>query len=398
MVYYEIPGICFGFNIIPAFTGFNAAIYTFIRSGNFYYVAGGFTTYVDPNGVTNNCPFLAKINILTGFLDTTFNHTTGLDNVVNAMVLEGNDLYIAGAFTTCRGSTRQRIAKLNATTGALDTTFDTASGCDNTANALAIDSTGLYVGGTWTNYKGTARQRIVKISKTNASLDGSFTNSGRGWFLGGSIQSLVLDGVGGLYCSGSFTVYDSIAIPSTTVQNICRLNSTTAALDTTFSTTSGANGFISKMIFVPSQNAIYIGGSFTTYKGVTRQNVAKINATTAALDTTFDSASGANNFLNDIVLIGNGLVLLGRFSTYKGATTEYIAKIDTTTAALDTTFSTASAFGTFTANWPLNGYFDPLSNFLYVGGLFSTYKGVSRPFNVRLNPTTAQDQTGAING
>jgi hypothetical protein len=350
-------------------TLFNGDVECSVISGSYIYVGGSFTLY-------NNqvCERIAKISLIDGSVDPTFNTASGFNALVRSIALDSSgNLYAGGDFTTYKGTTRQSIAKINATTAALDTTFDAESGFDNQVFSIALDGSGsLYACGAFTSYKGTTRQRIAKLNATTAALDTTF-DAASGF--NSTVRSIALDSSGNFYAGGGFTSYKA-----TTRQRIAKINATTAALDASFNSASGFDNVVNVIALDGSGN-LYAGGSFTSYKATTRQRIAKINATTAALDTTFDSASGFNNAagfgvsVNSIIFDGSGsLYAGGNFSLYKGTAREFIAKLNATTAALDTTFDSASGFkGGAVQTMALDG-----SGTLYVGGLFGEYKTLNK--------------------
>jgi trimeric autotransporter adhesin len=73
---------------------------------------------------------------------------------VVAFAFSGSPLYIGGSFTTYRGVPAQHIAKLDLINGNLDATFTQATGLDNTVNSLDISGSSLYLGGSFTAYRG----------------------------------------------------------------------------------------------------------------------------------------------------------------------------------------------------------------------------------------------------
>ena len=342
-----------------ALSGFDGIVQSCIldATGTYLYCGGAFTSY---RGVARQR--VAKIHIPTQTLDATFDSASGFDSTVYALALDGSgNLYCGGSFTTYKGTTRQYIAKINGSTAALDATFDSASGFNGTVWSFALDGSGnLYCGGAFTTYKGTTRQCIAKLNGSTAALDATF-DSASGF--GSVVYSIALDGSGNLYCGGNFTTYKG-----TTRQYIAKLNRSTAALDATFDSASGFGGTVYSIALDGSSN-LYCGGGFTTYKGTTRQRVAKLNGSTAALDATFDSASGFDNVVYAFALDGSGnLYCGGAFTTYKGTTRQRVAKLNRSTAALDATFDSASGFDSTVWSFALDG-----SGNLYCGGAFTTY-------------------------
>src|SRR5207248_4205581 len=88
-------------------------------SGPFLYVGGGFTHYNAGGG--HAAQRLAKLD-LTGSLDTTFTTTTGFDGQVNALAVGNGSIYVGGSFSNYRGVSANNLAKLAPSDGTLDTT------------------------------------------------------------------------------------------------------------------------------------------------------------------------------------------------------------------------------------------------------------------------------------
>jgi hypothetical protein len=229
---------------------------------------------------------------------------------------------VGGQFTTYAGASTNRIAKLNATTGALDTTFDIGTGFTDIVYSIILDGAGsLYVGGSFSGYKTSAARKLAKLDTTTAALDTTFSITGTGF--SSTVWTIALDGSGGLYAGGLFTAFNGV-----TRERIAKLNATTAALDTTFDSASGTNGNVLSLA-VDGAGSLYVGGSFTSYKGVTRQRIAKLDATTAALDTTFNKGFVSATEQIKSFVIDQGYVLYGGTSI-----TEFIAA-DATTGTIN---------------------------------------------------------------
>ena len=233
----------------------------------------------------------------------------GASPVVTQIIIDGNSLFLAGSMTSYKGVARNRICKINATTAALDATFDTVSGFNTTTNVMYLNGNALYVGGGFTTYKGTTRQRIAKLNATTAALDATF-NSASGF--SAQLRALTFDGTY-LYCGGEFTTYKGV-----TRQYVAKINATTAALDATFDSASGFNGIVrGPGSFILYDNNLYCGGDFTTYKGIARQRVAKLNATTAALDLIFDTTVAlTGGIVVDLLKDNDNLYVVGLFTLY----------------------------------------------------------------------------------
>ena len=143
--------------------------------GNTVYVGGAFTTV---NGVSQQG--VVQLNVTPGIATdgTVVTAFTGtVNNYVRAMALNGNSLYIGGQFTTADKIKEDGVARLNATTGAADSTFSmpisvpAVSGLSLKVAALAVsaDGTQLAIAGTFLDVDGQPRPRAALID-TGAGL------------------------------------------------------------------------------------------------------------------------------------------------------------------------------------------------------------------------------------
>ncbi|MGD0685960.1 MAG: ricin-type beta-trefoil lectin domain protein [Streptosporangiaceae bacterium] len=148
--------------------------------GNTVYVGGAFTTV---NGTSE--PGLVQLNVTPGTVATDGTVVTAFTgsvsgatgDYVQSMALNGSSLYIGGQFSKASGVKEQDVARLNAATGAADTTFSmpisvpAVSGLSLKVAALAVsaDGTQLAIGGTFLDVAGQPRPRVALIS-TGAGL------------------------------------------------------------------------------------------------------------------------------------------------------------------------------------------------------------------------------------
>ncbi|MFH2141959.1 MAG: T9SS type A sorting domain-containing protein [Bacteroidota bacterium] len=129
-------------------------------------IAGMFSSY---NGTSGNS--IARLNP-DGSYDSTFNVGTGADNTIeNTAIQNDGKVIIGGMFTSYNGTGISRIARLNAD-GSLDATFDVGAGANDIVYSTAIQNDGrIIIGGDFTFYKGTGRNRIARIINCNNSTD-----------------------------------------------------------------------------------------------------------------------------------------------------------------------------------------------------------------------------------
>ncbi|MEN9573243.1 MAG: hypothetical protein RL514_1098 [Verrucomicrobiota bacterium] len=247
--------------------GFDNSVYAAAQQANGQLLAAG--RFLSFNGT--NRSRVARLN-LDGSLDTTYNAGLGPDNAVNAVALQSDGrLIIVGDFTSVGGTLRSRVARLQAD-GSLDTTFSVGSGANNSVNATALQADGkVIIGGSFTSYGGTARTRLARLN-SSGSLDTSF-DPGAG--ANGFVNTIALypassTNSGKLLVGGSFTTFRG-----TPANRIVRLNAD-GTVDSTFNPGTGANSTVAS-IAIQSDGPIVIAGLFSAVNGTTRSRMARLN-------------------------------------------------------------------------------------------------------------------------
>ena len=122
-------------------------------------IGGSFTNV---GGQTRNR--LARLNA-NGSLDFGFNPGAGLNADVRAITLQlDGRILIGGNFTNYNGTTRIRIARLEAN-GALDPVFDPGRGADNVVYSMALEPDGkVVIGGAFTMVNGFVRRGVARLN------------------------------------------------------------------------------------------------------------------------------------------------------------------------------------------------------------------------------------------
>ena len=286
--------------------------------------------------------------------------------------------------------------------GDIDTSFDT--GNNLTGWLPGVSGTGIYsvavqsdkkilIGGYFTEYNGTPRNFIARLN-ANSSLDTTF-NPGTG--ANNVVYNIILQPQDKkIIITGNFTTYNGV-----TRNRIARLNAD-GSLDTTFNPGTGANNTIFAGLILPD-NKIVVWGNFTTYNGVTRNRIARLNAD-GSIDTTFFSKLGANNSVYTAITQPNNKILMaGNFTSYDGIEVTRIARINSD-GSFDRIFNPGlGATGTDpNTNYISNIVAQPDGKIL-IGGWFTSYNGVPLNRIARINSdgsldTTLNPGTGADNG
>jgi hypothetical protein len=216
-----------------------------------------------------------------------------MNGSVNALVQIGSRIVAAGTFTSVSPAAtyadpsddvvRDRIFAFDATTGAIDPTFDPDLG--GAANSLTTDGTYVYVGGAFTSVGGdTGLKRVVKLTAAGAVVPGfkAVPNA--------PVNEVVARG-GRLYAGGAFTSVKSGKV-TTARSALAALDPVTGAVlpgvDVAFTgvydpATNNAGGTtnIARFDVLPDGSRLAAVGNFDTVGGLRRAQVAVLDTSGA---------------------------------------------------------------------------------------------------------------------
>lgn len=153
-------------------TQINGVAWHQVIIGNTVYVAGSFSNARPAgaapgvNTVTRNN--LLAYNLTTGALITSFAPNLNGQALAVAASPDGSRIYVGGSFTTVNGVSRNRIAALNAATGALVTSF--APSANGQVRAIVATDSTVYFGGMFTSVSGSNRNRLAAAQASNGAL------------------------------------------------------------------------------------------------------------------------------------------------------------------------------------------------------------------------------------
>lgn len=251
-------------------TGPDAIVWDiFIQTDEKIIIAGHFSNY---NGV--NKGRIARLNS-DGAIDTTFNLGSGANSTIYSIALQNDgQIIIGGDFNTFSTTPINRIARLN-TNGTLDSTFNSAPGPNNTVYTNSIQNDGkIIIGGTFTSCNGTARNYIARLNN-DGTLDTTF-NPGIG--TSSAVSTSLIQPDGKILIGGAFSSYNG-----TSRNSIVRIN-TDGTLDVTFNPGTGADNKIDA-IGIQNDGQLIINGAFSAYNGSSRKRIARLlNDVTVGLE------------------------------------------------------------------------------------------------------------------
>lgn len=332
--------------------------------------------------VSGVASMLARLNG-DGAIDSSFTAATGGTVYALSRQTDGK-IVVAGSFINYSGTSRRGIARANSN-GTLDTAFTPGNGAAGgqfdlsivRPNSLALQLDGkILFGGFFTSYASISCGGIVRVN-TDGSADGTF-DAGNGVAVNGFANRVRVQSDAKILISGRFSGYDNGKR-----SGVARINSD-GSLDSSFDPGSGTgeNSIVTAME-IQTDGKILIGGSFTTYNGIARNGLARLNAD-GTLDNSFSPS--ANSIVTALAIQNDGkIVIAGYFTTYQGASRNGIARINGD-GSLDSSFNPGTGM-----SGNMNAIAIQQDGRILVGGDFQTYNGVSHPALVRINPDGSLD-------
>ncbi len=261
----------------------------------------------------------------------------------------------------------------------VDLTFNPSgiTGANDNVRTISIQNDGkLIIGGDFTTYNGISINRIARLN-ADLTLDTSF-NPGTGANF--TVETTSIQSDGKIIIGGSFSTYNGIARKC-----IARLNSN-GGLDLTFDPGTGVNNFLNSTA-IQNDGKIIIGGAFSDYNGTTKNNIARLNAD-GTIDDSFNMGVGANNTVSDIVIqIDSKIIISGAFTTYNNLSRNRLARLNSDGTIDYTFFPDGGPLGT------INSITTLTNGKLIIAGNFTNYAGVARKNIARLNANGSLDTT-----
>lgn len=143
---------------------FDGDVRTVAYKGNTVFIGGSFS-----NAIVNGKKFartrLAAVDATTGAL---LNWAPTADATVETIAIDGNTVYVAGAFSKINGVTRDSVAGIDATTGVLTAFKHSVLGAPY---AMAAGNGRLYLAGRLTAVDGAARANAAAFTLATGALD-----------------------------------------------------------------------------------------------------------------------------------------------------------------------------------------------------------------------------------
>ena len=271
---------------------------------------------------------IARLDASTGLADSFNPNANGR---VNSIAVQADGKILAGGSfrfqpddgaTSIGGQRRNRIARLDATTGAADSFHPNANAV---VYSIAVQADGkILAGGAFTGISGQGINRIARLNPAGTA-DNAFNPNANN-----AVESIAVQADGKILAGGSFSGANSIG--GQPRNYIARLDATSGAAD---SFNPNANASVSAIV-VQADGKILVGGFFSGANSIgeqTRNRIARLDATNGLADTLFDP--NANGDVYSIAVQADGKILAGGgFTTIGGQTRNSFARLANDTAAL----------------------------------------------------------------
>lgn len=242
---------------------------------------------------------------------------------VYALLYKSGVVYVGGLFTTIGGQSRNNLAAINSSTGAV---LPWNPNVNTEVFALATSGNILYIGGTFSTVGGVNRGKIASffVDSGNitpwpfSSLSGAF-NAGSG-----AIHSLAVSPAENrVYVGGPFSRASAFG---SSKNNIAAVDMSTGVVSSTFPEVSDTGTSYDVKSIQVSAGTVYFGGVFTHFGGYARVGSA---AVTSDIIQPWDPQS--NGTISSLSVDPAGTVFLaGAYSTLRGTSAVDFAQVDST--------------------------------------------------------------------
>ena len=286
---------------------------TLFVGGWFAYVAGQPRSYVAAVDMTSGVPTPWQV---------------GVDDRVNTLALQDSTLFIGGYFRAVNGDPRRCLAAIGAESGALhawDPALDRApiSSIDGGphVNALLLSGATLFVAGTYSKIGGQSRRGLAQLDVNTAQATAWNPRAVHSFFLGPEFFSLVSCG-DTLFVAGYFDSLGGQPGP---------FGGRAAALDVANAARLNWDADTNDLVFALALqgDVMYVGGWFTSVgEWVERRGLAAIDAITGRVT---DWDPRPNAYVKSLLVYGGKVYVGGYFSSVGGQPRDGIAALDPVT-------------------------------------------------------------------
>lgn len=268
----------------------------------------------------------------------------------------------------------------SALTTRLDPSYSTGTGFDQEVYTIEVQSDDkVLYGGEFTTFNNQPVNFLARLN-VDGSLDTQFAaNIGTG--PNSLVSDIAIQPDGKILVVGYFTSFNGV--PRSRVARL-QANGT---LDSSFNPGLGADNTI-RHVSVQPDGKIILAGNFKTYNGVSFGGIVRVNSN-GSIDTTFTASGTTSGVVYDVAIQPDGkLVVVGNFQNFNGVARGCITRLDNK-GMTDHSFVVGTGFGT---GWAEVVLIQPDGKIL-VAGTFISYNGSNVSTLVRLTATGSLDPT-----
>lgn len=272
----------------------NKSTSAMVLVGDLIYIGGGFTQ-------VNSVPRLRLAAIDINGVLAPWNPNVGEPfigaGMINALIVEGSTVYVGGTFTSVAGVARNRVAAFGTDGTLLDWNPDVGIETIGYVSTIKVSANTVYLGGSFSSVGGVPRTNIAAVG-----VDGMLSD----W--SPNVDSIVntfdID-AGIMYLGGYFSNVNGV------VRNgLAAVNTSDGAL-TTWNPDGQGSGVTNLKIL---NDTVYVGGIIYNISNTRRRGFASIgtNGVLSDLNLIFDDS------ISDMLISGGNLHLVGGFHTVDG--------------------------------------------------------------------------------
>lgn len=303
---------------------------------------------------------IARI-LSNGSLDTSFNPVlVGFNRAVTDIKLDGSHVYFCGDFISVGGAPAQHLARVNPSTGAVDSGWHTKP--LTPLHCLETDGSYVYIGSAGLRFIETSPGNAVDVNNLARISKGGTATPDPTWkpYIVDDNSNPATAAIYDLQMSGSTLIiggrFAFIVNPgniSEAHQRICLAGLSTSGWGqpvsgwgTTLLSSSGGLGTVSELLLF--NGSLYAAGDFMSIDGNPWYYVAKFNPSNGAWDYAFDVSPVDStefpgpNKVRSLAASGSHLYIAGEFDhVYTGSAGDgydpspYIARVDAASGLLD---------------------------------------------------------------
>ncbi|OOV28670.1 hypothetical protein BXU11_01590 [Flavobacterium sp. LM5] len=366
-------------------TGFDASVYcSAVQTDGKTLVGGYFDNF---QGVTQKK--LIRLN-LDGSKDTSFNPQFQFNDEVQSILLQSDGkIFVRGKFTDYGVSGRSYLVRLNPD-GTLDSSFIKTFGYDYNVEVIALQPDGkILLSGFVDNYPNLPYRKLFRLN-IDGTQDISFTAGYSSDFTKG-ISSIVAQPDGKILVGGAFATFNGIAQKYLVRLNPDGSKDTSFDIGTLYDFAIGVGN-----LTLQPDGKILVAGLFSPTNGDYQNYLIRLNAD-GSKDPSFTQSVGQDVArtgygieISSLVLQPDGKILVGgEFDTFQGISTSRLTRLNTD-GTIDTSFDTGNRFPA--PIYSLSLFPDGKIN---VSGVFSSYKGFSSSYIIRLKGTPVTPSVNA---